>query len=106
MAFKIHVIKNYNYSYDARSGGPSRLQLWGDLGKIADITFISDNFPVPPLVIAPDLNSAIASFKNSSLPGLIDMLRNENPVSVTLNNQPPGFVFVHTGQEPAGEGES
>lgn len=40
------------------------------------------------------------------LPGLIDMLRNESPVSVTINNQPPGFVFIHTGLEPVGEGES
>jgi hypothetical protein len=34
------------------------------------------------------------------------MLRNESPVSVTISNQPPGFVFVHTGLEPVGEGES
>jgi hypothetical protein len=57
-------------------------------------------------VLSGDLNSATAFFKRSALPGLIDMLRNEGPVSVTINNQPPGFVFVHTGLEPAGEGES
>jgi hypothetical protein len=33
------------------------------------------------------------------------MLRNETPVSLTVNDQPPGFVFVHTGVEPVGEGE-
>jgi len=37
--------------------------------------------------------------------GLIDMLRNEGPVRLTINDQPPGFVFIHTGPEPVGEGE-
>ena len=61
---------------------------------------------MPAPVIATDLNSATVSFKRSAFAGLIDMLRNENPVSVTINNQSPGFVFVHTGLEPVGEGES
>jgi hypothetical protein len=37
MAFKVHTIKKYNYSFDARAGGPGRLQLWGETGKIAEI---------------------------------------------------------------------
>lgn len=106
MAFKVHPITRYNYSFDARTGGPGGLQLWGGLGKIADVSFVSDAGPVPPPVFSADLNSATVAFKASALAGLIDMLRNENPVSVTINNQPPGFVFVHTGLEPVGEGES
>jgi hypothetical protein len=105
MTFKEHEIKKYNYSYDARSGGPSSLQLWSSTGKILDISFIDDSSPVPAPVLAPDLMSATASFKRYAAPGLIDMLRNECPVKVTINNQPPGFVFIHTGLEPAGEGE-
>ena len=31
-----------------------------------------------------------------ALSGLVDMLRNEKPVKVTINDQAPGFVFVHT----------
>jgi hypothetical protein len=106
MAFKVHEIKKYNYSFDARIGGPSRLQLWGDSAQIADVNFVGEGSPVTAPVIAADLNSAVVSFKSSALPDLIDMLRNETPVSVTINNQPPGFVFIHTGQEPVGEGES
>lgn len=106
MAFKVHEIKNYNYSFDARVGGPGRIQLWGSGGVIAEISFVGDTSTVPAPVLAADLNSAKAFFKSSALSGLVDMLRNEKPVQVTINNQPPGFVFVHTGTEPVGEGES
>lgn len=106
MAFKIHEVKRYNYSFNARTGGPEVLQLWGDQREIATVHFIDDNAVVPPPTFTSDLNSAKAFFKRSALSGLIDMLRNESPVSVTINNQPPGFVFIHTGIEPVGEGES
>jgi hypothetical protein len=106
MAFKVHKVQKYNYSFDARSGGPGQLQLWGETKKIADISFVDDNVVVPAPTFTPDLESAKVYFKRSALYSLIDMLRNEAPVSVTINNQPPGFVFVHTGLEPAGEGEA
>lgn len=105
MAFKVHTITRYNYSYDARAGGPGRLQLWGNQGKIADVSFVDDGAPVPAPIIAADLNSVVIGFKSGAQPGLIDMLRNESPVSVTINNQGSGFVFIHTGLEPVGEGE-
>jgi len=105
MAFKVHKIQTYNYSFDARAGSAGRLQLWGDKGKIAEVNFVDDNAVVPSPRLSPDLNSATAYFKRNTLQGLIDMLRNESPVNVTINNQPPGFVFIHTGMEPAGEGE-
>lgn len=105
MAFKVHEIKNYQYSFDARSGAIGKLHLWGEVLKIAEISFVSETAAVPAPVIAADLNSATVSFKRSALPDLIDMLRNEEPISVTINNQAPGFVFVHTGLEPVGEGD-
>lgn len=106
MAFKIHQIKKYNYSFDARIGGSGKLQLWGDNGLIAEVQFVEDGVSVPAPNLSADLNKATIYFKRSAHAALIDMLRNENPVSVTINNQSPGFVFVHTGQEPVGEGES
>lgn len=105
MAFKVHEIARYNYSFDARLGAAGRLQLWGAAGRVLEVQFIDDAAPPPAPVLAPDLNSATAYFKRSALAGLIDMLRNESPVSVTINNQAPGFVFVHTGPEPVGEAE-
>lgn len=105
MTFKVHQVQTYNYSFDARIGGPGRLQLWGLLGKIAEITFVDDTAPVPAPTIASDLTSATVCFKRSVLPSLIDMLRYERPVQVTINDQPPGFVFIHTESEPVGEEE-
>jgi hypothetical protein len=105
MAFKVHEIAKYNYLFDAQSGDVAKLQLWSSEGKIAEVNFVDDTAAVPAPGLSADLNSATITFKRSALPDLIDMLRNESPVSVTINSQPPGFVFVHTGLEPAGEGE-
>ncbi|MFZ0157701.1 MAG: hypothetical protein WAL50_01620 [Kineosporiaceae bacterium] len=105
MAFQVHQVNSYNYSFDASAGGPGRLQLWGDQGKILEIELVDDSAPIPAPTLAADLSSATASFRRSTQPGLVDMLRNESPVSVTINDQPPGFVFVHTGLEPVGPGD-
>jgi len=105
MSFKVHDIKQYNYAFDARLGAPGQLQLWGDQGKVGQIEFIDDELPVPQPVFPPDLSSAKIFFKRSALVGIVDMLRNEGPVRLTINDQHPGFVLLHTGPEPVGEGE-
>jgi hypothetical protein len=105
MSFRVHDITQYNYAFDARTGSPGQLQLWGDQGKIAQVEFVDDASPVPPPVFPPDLSSAKIFFKRSALAGIVDMLRNEGPVRLTINDQPPGFVLLHTGPEPVGEGE-
>ncbi len=107
MSFKVHTIQRYNYSFDARSGGPGQLQLWGDNGKkLADIRFVADDAAVPAPTLYPGLTGANAYFKMSALLPLIDMLRHENPVKLTVNDQSPGFVFIHTDVEPVGEEET
>jgi hypothetical protein len=107
MAFQTHTIARYNYSFDARLGGPGLLQLWGaDGSKLADISFVDDSAALPPPQLWPNLSGAKAAFRRSSFPLLVDMLRNEAPVWLVVNDQPPGFVFVQTDQEPTGEGES
>lgn len=106
MASKTHQVKKYNYSFDARTGGPGLLQLWGDQGLIAEVNFVEEGVAVPAPTFTADLNKATIYFKRSTHPALIDMLRNENPVFVTINNQAPGYVFVKTDKEAVGEGEN
>lgn len=106
MAFKVHTVARYNYCFDARAGRAGTLQLWGEQqNKLAQISFVDDNAAVPPPRLWPNLAGADACFKSSALAPIIDMLRNESPVSITVNDQPPGFFFLQTGAEPAGEGE-
>jgi hypothetical protein len=106
VAFKAHDITKYGYAFDARSGGIGSLELWTTSARVLKVNFVDDGAAVPPPVLAADLNSATATFKRSALTGLIDMLRNERPITVTINNQSPGFVFIQTGLEPVGEGEA
>lgn len=106
MAFKVHEVTRYRYLFDARLGTLSTLSLYGATGTIALVKFVDDDAPVPAPKFSADLRSADIAFKRSAAADLIDMLRNESPVMVTINNQPPGHVFVQTGLEPAGEGES
>jgi len=102
MSFKVHEINNY--TFEARSSGPGRLQLWGSSGNlIAEIDFIDDNVPVPAPRLTLSLDSASAYFKRSTLPGLVDLLRKEKCVSVTISSQPPGYVYVHSRLESVGE---
>lgn len=87
MASKTHLITRYQYSFDARAGGPGGLRLWSDLARIADIGFVSETAAVPDPVIAADLTSAAVWFRRSALSGLIDLLRNQKPVRVTIDDQ-------------------
>jgi hypothetical protein len=82
------------------------MQLWGQNGTfILEIRFVEDTASVPAPTVSADLDSATAYFKRSELASLVDLLRNEKPVFVTVNDEPPGFVFVHSDIEPAGEKE-
>jgi hypothetical protein len=83
------------------------MQLWASGGVfILEIRFVEDTAAVPSPSLAADLSSATAYFKRRELSALVDLLRNEKPVFVTFNDQPPGYVFVHSGSEPAGESEA
>lgn len=106
MAFKTHEITRYNYSFSSSGGGAGTLQLWNDDTEIARINFANEDAPLPAPAIGGDLDTVVAVFRRSALAGLVDMLRNEKPIKVTINNQPPGYVFIHTGPEPVGEGEA
>lgn len=66
---------------------------------------MADTATVPPPTLYPNLAGADKFFKCSSLLPLIDVLGNENPVSMTVNNQPPGFAFIHTGHAAADKHE-
>lgn len=86
MAARTHRIRSYNYSFDARGGGPGGLQLWGSAGLVLDVGFVDDQHPVPAPIISPDLGSAKVSFRCESLPGLIDLLRSSSSPAVVIDD--------------------
>ncbi len=89
MGYKVHYIKKYNYSFDARAGGPGSLQLWGNKNKIAEIKFVNDNSPIPSPIISDDLNSATLYFNSIDLSDIIFKLRHESPVGLTIRTDGP-----------------
>lgn len=106
MASKSHLISKYNYSFDAHTGTVGTLQLWGQSGKLGEVRFVGDSAAVPAPVLYPNLSGADMCFKLSTLPVLIDMLRNVSPVALTVNDQGSGFAFLRTDPELVGEGEA
>ena len=104
MASKVHVIQKYWIRFSARS--EVDISLFGASGHIGTIEFVDDETKVPEPELWPGLLGAKVYFRRSDLAVLIDILRNESPVKITVNDQPPGFVFIGTGLEPTGEGEA
>ena len=103
MASKVHIIEKYWIRFSARS--EYDISLFGEGGHIGTIVFVDDDADLPePELWAGQLGAKLF-FKRRDLPVLIDLLRNESPVQITVNDQPPGFVFIGTGLEPGGEGE-
>jgi hypothetical protein len=95
MAARRHRIARYEYSFDAGLGGAARLTLWGDDGaKLADIGFMEPQGAIPQPRVARDSGYAAAFMRLDALPPLIDMLRHEGPVFLTLDGEAPGDVLI------------
>jgi hypothetical protein len=105
MAFKIHRVTRYAYSIDGRTGTFASAQLFSADKQRLSVRCVADGAGVPGPTLGAELESATCYLRASAFPALLDLLRNEDPVSVTINDQSPGFVFIHTGIEPVGVGD-
>lgn len=70
-------------------------------------------FYEPPVSLAPneyrtDLGYPLISYSSSSLAGIVDVLRNEQPVYFTFFDYRPTRCFgsIGTSREPVGEGDA
>jgi hypothetical protein len=92
-----HRVGRYAYAVEAGSGF-GRLTLWNPQGEaIGEIGFVEENRPVPNPRLATDLSHGVGFLAASHMLGLIDMLRNEPNVFMSLSDDPPGFLSIHTG---------
>ncbi len=67
---------------------------------MAYLYFIAEGLPIPNDTDAPPWIKM--HLPASALPSVIDMLRNESPISIYFH---AGTVRLYTGDEPIGEGE-
>ncbi|HET7794621.1 MAG TPA: hypothetical protein VFL64_14655 [Rhizobacter sp.] len=102
-SFQVSTYQYYNWS--SRKTGKTNLILKGG-GQTCSVWFVEDpaaNLP-PAAQVAPNYYSFY--YHHSQLPHLIDMLRNEKPITVFFNDD-NGFANsrISTSDEPVGEGE-
>jgi len=101
--FQVSTYQYYNWS--SRGTGKTNLILKGG-GSTCSVWFVED--PAAPLQAAQQVapNYFAFYYHHHQLQHLIDMLRNESPVTVFFNND-NGFnnSRISTSDEPVGEGE-
>lgn len=94
------------YDWSSRSTGKTNLILHGTGGNTCSVWFVEDPEAALPdaAIVAP--NYYAFYYHHWQLPHLIDMLRNESPITVFFDNE-NGFKNsrISTGNEPVGEGE-
>ena len=102
-SFQVSTYQYYNWS--SRKTGKTNLILKG-AGQTCSVWFVEDPAAnlSPATQVAP--NYYAFYYHHSQLPHLIDMLRNEKPITVFFNND-NGFdnSRISTSDEPVGEGE-
>ena len=103
-SFQVSTYQYYNWS--SRSSGKTNLILKGAGGATCSVWFVED--PAASLPPAQQVNPNYFAFyyHHNQLQHLIDMLRNEKPITVFFDNN-SGFnnSRISTSDEPVGEGE-
>ena len=98
MATITQLIAHFQYSIDAGTGEPGRLELWDAAGrKLAQFGFVHEAATVPPLRLS-GAGGARGFLKLSALPALLEMLRRREPLYLDLDDDPPGHVSIRTGR--------
>lgn len=106
MPSKTYNVKSYTYTLNANSVNTAQLFLQADNGgTIAYIRFVDETSPLPAPSVNSNLTYGTAAFRRSALHDLIDMLRNERPVTLLLGDEPTFYFYTGT-SEPVGEAES
>jgi hypothetical protein len=103
-SFQVATYQYYNWS--SRKTGKTNLILKGAGGETCSVWFVED--PAASLPVAQQVapNYYAFYYHHHQLPHLIDMLRNEKPITVLFNND-SGYnnSRISTSDEPVGEGE-
>ena len=103
-SFQVATYQYYDWS--SRSAGKTNLILKGTGGETCSVWFVEDANAALPAAQVVAANYYAFYYHHSQLDHLIDMLRNEKPISVLFNDD-NGFnnSRISTSDEPVGEGE-
>ena len=107
MATSTFQIATYQYyDWSSRKTGKTNLILNGVGGETCSVWFVEDENAALPIAQQVATNYFSFYYHHSQLQHLIDMLRNEKPITVFFNNE-NGFnnSRISTSNEPVGEGE-
>jgi hypothetical protein len=92
-----HRIAEYRYAIEV-GGGYGRLSLSDAEGRlVGEISFLEDGRALPSPRLDRDLAHGIGFMAIGQMAPLVDMLRNEHPVYLVLDDEPPGFFSLRTG---------
>lgn len=78
---------------------------WGDGNYLCRIYFLTEDSETPPNFNQPQNNAGGIFLRAKELGPLLEVLRNEKPVSAYLNSEYPDHNQIFTGLEPVGEEE-
>ncbi len=98
-------IKNYEYyTFSSRDASPAHsvILLYSDQGYVGGAFFSNSDEPLKPAEKFPSGVYGLY-YRQSDLPILIDLLRNEKPVYLVFSGA--NNSRISTSQEPVGEGE-
>jgi hypothetical protein len=94
------------YSFSSRSSGKTVIVLKGTDGEICYIHFEENPTAVLPRAEQTSTKSYVFHYHYSQLQHLIDMLRNEKPITVIFDDNPvANNSIISTSAEPVGESE-
>lgn len=92
-----HPIAQYHYAIEV-GGGYGRLSLSNVEGRVVgEISFLEDGRALPNPRLDRDLSHGVGFMAIGLMAPLVDMLRNEHPVFLVLDDEPPGFFSLRTG---------
>jgi hypothetical protein len=78
---------------------------WGDGDYMCRAYFLTEDSEMPPSFHQPQAFGGGIFLRAKELGPVLDVLRNEKPVSVYLNSDHPEQIKLYTGLEPTGEEE-
>lgn len=78
---------------------------WGDGKYLCRLYFLTEDSEVPPSFHQPENDAGGIFLRAQELGPILDVLRNEQPVSVYLHSGYPEHNKLFTGLEPVGEEE-